>query len=587
MVMRRNRLNDPLTSNDDIEMGSDDHWMSPLTRFHSKNHDDYGSYLYSDSNEEQEDTSIDDDSDNQEDELDDDLIEAIGEEKLTPLKSGKRKRINESTENLISRGRKYRNSEDEEEDIDREILEGLDAEISDASLVEDSLVVYLREMGSIPLLNREQEKVAAKNLEESRNRFRKSVLLCVPILQQCIYMFDRIQHGQTVLDPNVDINRSSGLTRTNILARLPYHLDTLKAIAKQEEQDFREGIFFETEEFRLAWIKRRRRRILKMQRLMAELSPRIEILEQWVEDLWNRFLRWQKDPVVSKWPFPCPKELKTSRNRSFQKEISVLRMEPEELANLFQIIRKRQNTYQIARRHLAEANLRLVVSIAKKYRNRGLPFPDLIQEGNRGLMRAVDKYEYKREFKFGTYATWWIRQGITRALSEASRTVRVPCHQISNQVAIERVRNELTLEYSREPTTEEISQKMGMKSKEVSILQVVSRNPISLHEAIGAAGEQDLEDFLGDSSAVSAGDTVDFAVLQERILEVLRSLSPREKEIIELRYGLLDGNPCTLDEVANIFGITRERIRQIESRAIAKLRQPIRSHRLRGFSPKE
>ena len=190
--MRRNRLNDPLTSNDDIEMGSDDHWMSPLTRFHSKNHDDYGSYLYSDSNEEQEDTSIDDDSDNQEDELDDDLIEAIGEEKLTPLKSGKRKRINESTENLISRGRKYRNSEDEEEDIDREILEGLDAEISDASLVEDSLVVYLREMGSIPLLNREQEKVAAKNLEESRNRFRKSVLLCVPILQQCIYMFDRI-----------------------------------------------------------------------------------------------------------------------------------------------------------------------------------------------------------------------------------------------------------------------------------------------------------------------------------------------------------------------------------------------------------
>jgi RNA polymerase primary sigma factor len=233
---------------------------------------------------------------------------------------------------------------------------------------------------------------------------------------------------------------------------------------------------------------------------------------------------------------------------------------------------------------LAEANLRLVVSIAKRYRTRGLPFADLIQEGNRGLMRAVDKYEHRMGFKFGTYATWWIRQGITRALADHARTVRVPCHQIGLLAAIERVRGELVLILCREPTIEEIAGALGVPTEETRSLRAVGKQPVSLNDPVGDEGERALEDFLSDHGAVNPGDTVDHHLLRDRIGEVLKSLSPREREVIELRFGLLDGHPRTLDEVARRYGITRERIRQIESRGLLKLRQAPRSQRLSGFN---
>src|SRR5688500_7892843 len=204
---------------------------------------------------------------------------------------------------------------------------------------------------------------------------------------------------------------------------------------------------------------------------------------------------------------------------------------------------------------LAEANLRLVVSIAKRYRGRGLAFADLIQEGNRGLMRAVDKFEHRLGFKFGTYATWWIRQGIQRALHDHGRTVRVPCHQIGTLAAIERVRGELTLELSREPTIEEIAAKLGVKSEATKSLRVVGRHPLSLNELVGGHGERAMEDFLSERQEVTPGEFVDLVLLRDRINEVLRSLSPREREVIELRFGLKDGLPKTLDEVAHMYGI--------------------------------
>jgi len=233
---------------------------------------------------------------------------------------------------------------------------------------------------------------------------------------------------------------------------------------------------------------------------------------------------------------------------------------------------------------LAEGNLRLVVAIAKRYRGRGLSFADLIQEGNRGLMRAVDKYEHRKGFKFGTYATWWIRQGITRALADHARTVRVPCHQVGTLAAMERVRGELAIQHGREPTVEEIAASLGVTAEETRSLRVVSRHPISLHEPLGGEGERALGDFLNDPSAANPGQTVDQHLLRERIAEVLRSLTPREREVIELRFGLKDGQPRTLDEVAKTYGITRERIRQIEARGLIKLRQPMRSQRLAGFT---
>jgi RNA polymerase primary sigma factor len=259
----------------------------------------------------------------------------------------------------------------------------------------------------------------------------------------------------------------------------------------------------------------------------------------------------------------------------------------DELARLAQVLQGRHVLYQKVRRELAEGNLRLVVSIAKRYRSRGLPFADLIQEGNRGLMRAVDKYEHRLGFKFGTYATWWIRQGITRALADHARTVRVPCHQVGMLAAIERVRGELIVQHGREPSVEEIAAVVGVTADEARSLRVVGRHPVSLHEPLGGDGERALEDFLSDAASSNPGLAVDQNLLKERIAEVLRSLTPREREVIELRFGLRDGQPRTLDEVARTYGITRERIRQIEARGLLKLRQPVRSQRLVEFAEGE
>jgi RNA polymerase primary sigma factor len=259
---------------------------------------------------------------------------------------------------------------------------------------------------------------------------------------------------------------------------------------------------------------------------------------------------------------------------------------PEEMHKLLRVIRRRQRIYQQFRSDLAEGNLRLVVSIAKKYRGRGLSFADLIQEGNRGLMRAVDKFEHRMGFKFGTYATWWIRQGIQRALADNARTVRVPCHQVGLLSAIERVRGELIVQTGREPTIEEIAKVLGTSAAEAKSLRAVARQPLSLHEPMGDDTERALSEFLDDRSTSSPGENVDATLLKERIAEVLKSLTPREREVIELRFGLKDGNPRTLDEVAQCYGITRERIRQIESRSLSKLRQPIRRSRLAGFTEK-
>jgi RNA polymerase primary sigma factor len=257
---------------------------------------------------------------------------------------------------------------------------------------------------------------------------------------------------------------------------------------------------------------------------------------------------------------------------------------PEDHNRLLRVQERRRASYQQARSELAEGNLRLVVSIAKRYRGRGLAFGDLIQEGNRGLMRAVDKYEHRMGFKFGTYATWWIRQGITRALADHARTVRVPCHQVGTLAAIERVRSELVVQNGREPAIEEIAAQLGLSSEDARSLRQVGRQPISLHENLGDEGDRTLEDFLGDPDAVSPSRKVDQRLLRERIAEVLRSLTPREREVIELRFGLRDGRSRTLDEVARSYGITRERIRQIEARGLLKLRQPLRSQRLAGFN---
>ncbi len=461
------------------------------------------------------------------------------------------------------------------------------AEEEYASGPDDALGLYLRQMGAIPLLTRDRELALAQKLEHHRDRFRRASLLCVRVLTRVAEKFGQIAAGQAPIDPHVDVYSSPELHlgRAQILSRLAPNLATLKVVLDKEASEFAAGVDDEFRGSRSTWRRVRLARMVKCGKLVAELSPRTELLERWTDDLVD-VADELKHLVKAHAAATCPAD-RTKAARALRDATIRSGMLPEELTAFVRILRRRRLAYQRVRRELAEANLRLVVSIAKNYRNRGLPFADLIQEGNRGLMRAVDKYEWRLKFKFGTYATWWIRQGITRALHDHARTVRVPCHQIGMLAKIERKRSEMSAATGRDPTNEELAIALGTKADETRSLRVVGRHPVSLHEPIGGEGERALEDFLSDHQTVNPGEHVDQGLLKDRIHEVLRSLAPREREVIELRFGLKDGTPKTLDEVARLYGITRERIRQIEARGLLKLRQPTRSQRLEEFAENE
>lgn len=472
----------------------------------------------------------------------------------------------------------------------------LDSELNSAELEEleassrgadDALGLYLRQMGSIPMLKRADEIEVAKRLERVRDRFRFAALRSGYVLSKAFHVFEAVQAGQLPIDPQIDVVTTANLRRDQILKRLPFHLATLREILQDEEREFGKGLTFESKAAIHRWSRERWHRVRKASKLILELSPRTENLERWVDDLAIKARELHKLSAALHLKKPATLKERAVRNDAFRSAIESAFGEPEDLDNLLVAIRQRREAFHKVRSELAEANLRLVVSIAKKYRNRGLPFADLIQEGNRGLLRAVDKYEYKMEFKFGTYATWWIRQSIQRALADLSRTVRVPCHQIAVLSQTEKARAELAVELNREPTIEELAKRVKLPVDEVRSLRVVGRHPVSLHEPMGGDGERALEDFLKDRCSGTPGEHVDQHLLRERIVEVLKSLAQREREVLELRYGLRDGQPKTLDEVARLFGITRERIRQIEARGITKLRQPMRSQRLEQFAESE
>jgi RNA polymerase primary sigma factor len=407
------------------------------------------------------------------------------------------------------------------------------------------------------------------------------------VLGRVVETFERVLARSQALDPTIDVVHSLDLSREQILARLPYNVRTLRNLLDRATKHF--PVLLRTNTPSSKARRQQARQLHKAIELAEELSPRTEMLEQWTNELERQVaamaaLARQIDrPARS----AAERDRRTRQTKELRDRMLQIRGMPEHLQRLVEIQQRRVARYHQARRELAEGNLRLVVSIAKKYRGRGLSFADLIQEGNRGLMRAVDKYEHRLGFKFGTYATWWIRQGITRAMADHARTVRVPCHQVSTLAAIERVRGELSVAQGKEPSVEQIAAALGVTAEETRSLRVVGRHPVSLNDAIGGDGERALEDFLSDPSAVNPGQLADLHLLRERMTEVLRSLAPREREVIELRFGLRDGHPRTLDEVAKVYGITRERIRQIEARGLLKLRQPLRSKRLAEFAETE
>jgi len=464
-----------------------------------------------------------------------------------------------------------------------------DTEQALASGPDDALGLYLKQMGAIPLLTRDKELALAQRLERARIRYRRAVLSDWVVLSRLADMYTQVRQGTLNIDPHIDVVTSAGLTREAVLDRLPGHLRTLQKLFRTSTADFAAAQRIRSERGRERLHRSLFRQLRKAIALIEELSPRTELLEAMVLErtAWMEETRQLQRLAAGSGRSAQDHERRTRASKELRHRMQEVRATPEELAALMRVIARRQRIFQQARSELAEANLRLVVAIAKRYRGRGLSFADLIQEGNRGLMRAVDKFEHRLGFKFGTYATWWIRQGIQRALADHARTVRVPCHQVGVLSAIERVRGELVVAQGREPSVEEIAAVLGVSAEETRSLRAVARQPVSLHEPLGDDAERNLGDFLDDRSADNPGENVDQTLLRERIAEVLRSLTPREREVIELRFGLRDGQPRTLDEVAKCYGITRERIRQIEARSLLKLRQPLRSQRLAGFAEKE
>ncbi len=462
----------------------------------------------------------------------------------------------------------------------------LENQEGEATGADDALGLYLRQMGAIPLLTRDQELAMASRLEVKRGRYRRAILMCPRTILRVVEHFEKVVAGQTPLDPSIDVVTTMNLSREKIVARMPANLRTLRSLLAAIDLDFQTLLRATTTSQRRRINCVIRRKLIKSVRLVEELSPRIDMLDRWTDEFVIRSAQIRDLEVASDMAgrSVVDRDRRTKAVKELRDLLLDMRVTAERAASLAAVTLKRRREYQRARKDLAEGNLRLVVSIAKRYRSRGLPFSDLIQEGNRGLMRAVDKYEHRLGYKFGTYATWWIRQGITRALADHARTIRVPCHQVGTLAAVERIRGELSAKEGREPTVEEIAAVLGVSAEETHSLRVVARHPVSLHEPMGGDGERALEDFLDDPSATNPGMAVDQHLLRDRIAEVLRSLTPREREVIELRFGLRDGQPRTLEEVARTYGITRERIRQIEARGLLKLRQPVRSQRLVEFA---
>jgi RNA polymerase primary sigma factor len=475
-------------------------------------------------------------------------------------------------------------------DLDAELRAELElatfVEEEDGRRIDDPVRMYLTQMGEIPLLRRDQEIALAKKIEVTRKRFRRKVLECDGVLRQVVDTLKRVHSGELPFDRTVKVSLTENLEKDKILQRMPHNLKTLEHLMEQNEKDFEVILDPRLDEEG----KRKARRTLRQRRrktvtLVEELSIRtqkVQPLMKKLEQISARMDELEKGI----------EELKEDKTRredlaNLEKELSDYMMqtleEPASLRKRVEIVRKRFAEYEQAKRDLSGGNLRLVVSIAKKYRNRGLSFLDLIQEGNTGLMRAVDKYEYRRGYKFSTYATWWIRQAITRAIADQARTIRIPVHMIETMSKLRNVSKQLLQQLGREPTIEETAQKANISVEETRRVLKISRHPISLDRPVGESEDSYFGDFIEDDSAESPVQAATQEMLKDKIDQVLKTLTYREREIIKLRYGLGDGYTYTLEEVGRIFKVTRERVRQIEAKAVRKLQHPVRSRQLEGF----
>ena len=466
---------------------------------------------------------------------------------------------------------------------DDDLLSGMD-EIETWS--DDPVRMYLTQMGEIPLLTRDEEIRLAKKIEVTRRRFRTKLLECDYVVQYAFKILKRVHSGELPFDRTVQVSVTDRLEKDQILGRLPHNLKTLDVLLKRNRRDYRNALSKNlTPKVRVeAWqsLARRRRKTVRLVEELGLRTQRIEAMISVLERLSQRVDEILHDLATLKSYQVAPSQV-AQLKREFRQILVATQETPTSLRNRVATVKKVFTEYQRAKKQLSEGNLRLVVSIAKKYRNRGLSFLDLIQEGNAGLMRAVDKFEYRRGFKFCTYATWWIRQAITRAVADQSRTIRIPVHMVETMSRVRNVSRQLLQELGREPTLEETARRAETTIEEARRVLAMSRYPISLDRPVGNSEDSHFGDLLPDGTAESPAIGAGQEMLRMRINSVLKTLSYREREIIKLRYGLGDGYSYTLEEVGHIFKVTRERIRQIEAKAVRKLQQPSRSQELVGF----
>lgn len=453
---------------------------------------------------------------------------------------------------------------------------------------DDPVRMYLKEMGSVPLLTREEEVEISKRIEKAQIQIEKIIMRFRYSTREAISIINYLMQGKDRFDKIIaEKEVSDKQSYLALLPRLSQLLRKEDAILDNLLLQLRNPKLKKTDRVKISEDMEKCR--IRTQAYLRRLHLRHNIIEDFGEVILNayeRFIVLEKEtqelaPRAQKNKFAAAK-LSALERRLRKRELAAGRS-LDEFKKDVRMLQRWMDKSQEAKREMVESNLRLVISIAKKYTNRGLSFLDLIQEGNMGLMKAVEKFEYRRGYKFSTYATWWIRQAVTRAIADQARTIRIPVHMIETINKVLRGAKKLMMETGREPTPEELAIELGLTPERVREIYKIAQHPISLQAEVGEGGESQFGDFLEDTAIESPAEATGYAILKDKMNEVLSTLTDRERTVLIERFGLLDGKPKTLEEVGLRFKVTRERVRQIEAKALRKMRHPTRSKQLQAF----